>query len=137
MDKNKIDAEIKALQSGFMGNDAIYMGKRNGIEVGYLAAVKKYEAKIERYEKALKAAQVALETCYDVINFPANGETRQDAAIVAINEALSGEGGFDYQSREFEKGKPAPEGAIKAMHERWEDYRRAQRVPDLWHMGNS
>lgn len=92
MDKNKIDAEIKALQSGFMGNDSFYMGKRNGIEVGYLAAVKKYEAKIERYEKALKAAQVALETCYDVINFPANGETRQDAAIVTINGALSGEG---------------------------------------------
>lgn len=53
MDRNKIDSEIKALQSGFAGNDAIYMGKRNGIEVGYLAAVKKYEELQTKYDNIL------------------------------------------------------------------------------------
>jgi hypothetical protein len=55
MDRNKIDSEIKALQSGFAGNDAIYMGKRNGIEVGYLAAVKKYEELQTKYDNILAA----------------------------------------------------------------------------------
>lgn len=46
------------------------------------------------------------------------------ATDVLRNEALSagqgkGEFGFDYKQRELERGKTAPEGAIKAMHERW------------------
>jgi hypothetical protein len=126
MDRNKIDSEIKALQSGFAGNDAIYMGKRNGIEVGYLAAVKKYEgsiadlqAKCERYEKALNEI---MDKSIDPDNDDAPAATLYGINLAAT-EALAGDGekevGFDYKSREFEKGKPATEEALKRMHDRW------------------
>lgn len=92
MDRNKIDSEIKALQSGFAGNDAIYMGKRNGIEVGYLAAVKKYEgsiadlqAKCERYEKALK----------EIKQLEHNADETMAALVMVsdiVSEALAGDG---------------------------------------------
>jgi len=71
----------------------------DGVNFGAIEKQVEYEnklnflqAKCERYEKALKVAQVALETCYDVIDFPADGETRQDEAIEEIIQALSGEG---------------------------------------------
>jgi hypothetical protein len=95
MDRNKIDSEIKALQSGFAGNDAIYMGKRNGIEVGYLAAVKKYEgsiadlqAKCERYEKALNEI---MDKSIDPDNDDAPAATLYGINLAAT-EALAGDG---------------------------------------------
>lgn len=45
------------------------------------------QAKCNKYEVALKVAQIALQTCYDVIKFPAGGQTRQDKSIEVINKA--------------------------------------------------
>jgi hypothetical protein len=40
-------------------------------------------------DEALKQALVALENCYDVESYPADGDTPQDKAITAIKEALA------------------------------------------------
>lgn len=60
----------------------------------YAEAINKaLQAKCDRYEAALNAAKDALENSYDVLSYPATGETLQDKAIATINEALSaGEG---------------------------------------------
>lgn len=116
MDRNKIDSEIKALQSGFAGNDAIYMGKRNGIEVGYLAAVKKYEgsiadlqAKCERYEKALNEI---MDKSIDPDNDDAPAATLYGINLAAT-EALAGDGENKEPEKEIEYMPVHPEDARK------------------------
>lgn len=86
MDRNKIDSEIKALQSGFAGNDAIYMGKRNGIEVGYLAAVKKYEELQTKYDNIL-ATEDGHESGHEAATEKRKGEFKriQQSAIHYAN----------------------------------------------------
>lgn len=39
--------------------------------------------------EALRAAEGALSTCYDVAYFPANGESGQDLALTQVRQALS------------------------------------------------
>jgi hypothetical protein len=79
------------------------------------------ETKCERYENLI---QNILDYIGECKGSTISVENRITAIENTLSRALSaGEGereaGFDYKSREFEKGKPAPEGAIKAMHERW------------------
>lgn len=65
------------------------------LTISYDAALEKVlslQARCDRYEKALNIAKHALEHSYDVLSYPATGETMQDKAIITINEALNGEG---------------------------------------------
>jgi hypothetical protein len=77
------------------------------------------QAKCERYEGKLREIKRLSE------EWRTNGGNDIFDVLRTIeNEALSaGEGEkdlkFDYKQRELERGKAAPEGAIKAMHERW------------------
>jgi hypothetical protein len=94
--KDQIRNEADALAKRFPGHDGVYIGKRNGIEIGYTAAGDKYarqiaalQAKCERYEKALK--WYADEGNY----FGDNGELAtawKNKMGLKANEALSGEG---------------------------------------------
>lgn len=49
---------------------------------------KQQEERIKELEGALKQAQLALEVCYDVVDYPCNGSTRQDKAIKLAVEML-------------------------------------------------
>jgi hypothetical protein len=42
-----------------------------------------------KLEQAARLALAALETCYNVADFPANGKSDQDEAIIALREALA------------------------------------------------
>ena len=52
------------------------------------AKCSEYRTKITKLRTALDVALEALEKCYDVTDWPANGKSRQDTAIAMLKEAL-------------------------------------------------